>query len=190
MVDPYRRQVTTGSLRRSPIPRSHRRDNLTLLGCGGRSRPSALGAIAPAAQLPACSTDQLQVGGAFNECARNAHDATQYCTVSGTTLSNVIVLQGAQHRYLLYLSIDGGYKGSGDYHLAPWSSSLGVNDGKAKVAVREYATGAFWQSVSGTLHVSGDDGRSGDVAVNLTFTGGAPSPADFSLGILGPWTCS
>jgi hypothetical protein len=146
--------------------------------------------VAPAAQPPACSGAQLQLQGAFNECAVNARAVTQSCTVSGNSLDDLLVLQGAHHRYLLYLSIDGAYRGGGDYYLTPWSSGLDVHDGKAKVAVREYQTGAFWQSVSGTLHVSSNDGRSGDLAVNLTFVGGEPTPVVTSLGILGPWTCS
>ena len=147
--------------------------------------------VASATQPPSCSAGQLQLSGIFNDCAVNAPNLTQYCTVSGSTLDDVLTLRGTTHQYLLYLSIDGAYRGAGDYYLAPWSSGsgLGVNDGKAKVAVREYQTGAFWQSVSGTLHVSGNDGRSGDVAVNLTFVGGEPTPPVTALGILGRWAC-
>jgi len=145
--------------------------------------------IAPAQQPPSCSARQMQFSGAFNDCVVNVPKVTQYCTVSGSTLNDVFTLRGATHQYLLYLSIDGGFRGSGDYYLAPWSGGLDVNDGKAKVAVREYQTGAFWQSVSGTLHVSGNDGRSGDLAVNLTFVGGEPTPSVTALGILGPWAC-
>ncbi len=146
--------------------------------------------LAPAAQPPACSGAQLQLQGSFNECVANARPVTQSCLVSGNSLDDLLILQGAHHVYRLYLSIDGGYKGSGDYSLAPWSSGLGVNEGKARVAVRESQTGAYWQSVSGTLHVSGNNGQSGDLAVNLTFVGGEPTPLVTSLGILGPWTCS
>ena len=145
--------------------------------------------IATATQPASCSAGELQLSGAFNDCAVNAPNLTQYCRVSGSTLDDVITLRGTTHQYLLYLSIDGAYRGRGDYYLASWSSGLGVNDGKAKVAVREYQTGAFWQSVSGTFHVSGKDGRSGDVAVNLTFVGGEPTPLVTTLGILGPWAC-
>ncbi len=145
--------------------------------------------VASATQPPSCSAGQLQLSGTFNDCAVNAPKLTQYCSVSGSTLNDVLTLRGTTHEYLLYLSIDGAYRGRGDYYLAPWSSGLGVHDGKAKVAVREYQTGAFWQSVSGTLHVSGTDGRSGDVAVNLTFIGGEPTPPVTALGILGQWAC-
>ncbi len=145
--------------------------------------------VAPATQPASCSAGELRLSGAFNDCAVHAPSLTHNCTVSGSTLDVVLTLRGTSHQYLLYLSIDGAYRGRGDYYLAPWSSGLGVNDGKAKVAVREYQTGAFWQSVSGTLHVSGNDGRSGDVAVNLTFVGGEPTPPVTALGILGPWAC-
>ena len=144
---------------------------------------------APAPQPRSCSSGQLLLSGAFNDCVVNAPNVTQQCMVSGSTLNDVVTLRGTTHQYLLYVSIDGGYRGSGDYYLAPWSSGLGADDGKAKVAVREYQTGAFWQSVSGTLHVSENDGRSGSLAVNLTFVGGEPTPAVTTLGILGPWAC-
>src|SRR4029077_18926252 len=106
--------------------------------------------VAPATQRVSCSAGELQLSGAFNDCAVNAPILTPYCSASGSTLDDVLTLRGTTHQYLLYLSIDGAYRGRGDYYLTPWSSGLGVNDGKTKVAVREYQTGAFWQSVSGT----------------------------------------
>ena len=128
--------------------------------------------------------------GAFEDCAVNAAGAQQYCSVAGNSVNAVLTLQGSANKYLLYIDMDGAYRGQGDYHLQPWSSGLGANDGKAKVAIREYQTGAFWQSVSGTLHVAAADGRSGSVAANLNFVGGEPTPPVVALGILGSWACA
>lgn len=145
-------------------------------------------AQSPAPQ-PSCSAGQLQLEGAFVDCTAAAPHAAQYCTVSGNTLDDVITIKSATRQYLLYLFIEGGYRGQGDYQLAPWSNGLDVKDGKAKVAVREYVSGAFWQSVSGVLHVGGNQGDSGGVAANLVFVGGEPTPPVTRLGIIGPWSC-
>jgi hypothetical protein len=137
---------------------------------------------------PACAAHQLVISGAFSECATQRAGDSQDCTESGSLLSDVLTVRGTAHSFLLYLEVDGGYTGPRDYYLAPWTSGLGVLDGRPKVAIREYETGAFWQSVSGTLWVS-PGGRSGGVAVNLTFVGGEPTPPVVQLGVLGPWHC-
>jgi hypothetical protein len=135
-----------------------------------------------------CGNSQLLLQGTFNECAAQRSTDSQYCEQSGTTLSDVLTLRGTSHTFLLYLSVVGSYKGAGDYFLAPSPGGPATSDHQPMVAIREYQTGAFWQSVSGTLHVD-RGGRSGGVAVNLTFVGGEPTPAAIALGILGLWHC-
>jgi hypothetical protein len=148
--------------------------------------------VAPGPQSDSCASGELQLGGSLNACAVVASNGSQSCSVSGTSLNDVITLRGGGDEYLLYVSIDGGYNGPRAYYLSPWAAgTLDAQDGQAKVAIREYRTGAFWQSVSGTLEVTGNDGNSGSLAVNLTFVGGeSPPPADGALGIIGNWTCA
>jgi hypothetical protein len=68
----------------------------------------------------------------------SATNDTSYCSVSGSTLSDVLHLHGTTHDYLLYLSVI-GYHGSGVTYV-------GVT-----VAVREYVTGTLWRSMPGGI---------------------------------------
>lgn len=150
-----------------------------------RTSPSPSPTFLPLS-LPTCTLGQLALGGAFNDCAAKAPNAASFCSVSAHVLDAVITLQGGQRNYLLYVEVDGNYNGHGMYTLKPWHAGLDTNDGTAKVAVREYTTGALWQSVAGGLSVLGNDGRSGSMDSDLTFTGGeATSP----LRIAGLWSC-
>jgi hypothetical protein len=92
-------------------------------------------------------------------------------------------LLGPSHDFLLYLNVHDGYSGAGEYRL---------DTGAAEVDVREYATGAFWQSVVGILTVTGSDGRSGTVSAVLEAS--ASNNPGFvvpgrTLRVDGPWSC-
>jgi hypothetical protein len=84
---------------------------------------------------------------------------------------------GTPHDYLLYLHII-GYHGSGVVYV-------GVN-----VGLREYSTGALWQSLAGGVAmVTGLDSRSGTVKADLAYVGGEPTPPTVGLNVSGTWRC-
>jgi len=165
--------IATGALRRAaPPPRAIP----TVL-----ATPSAfpLLPIPPLPTPPLCTTDQLELVGVFNDCAGVAANGTaSYCSVSGSTLRDVLHLQGKTHGYLLYLTIV-GYHGSGVTYV------------DTSVLVREYVTGALWQSMSGgIIRVTGIDGRSGSVKADLAYVGGEPTPPTVGLNVSGGWRCA
>jgi hypothetical protein len=165
--------IATGALRRAPAaPRA----TPTLLVTPS---PFPVLPIPPFPTPPSCTTNQLELVGVFNECAVGATKGTaSYCSVSGTTLSDVLHLQGKTHGYLLYLTIV-GYRGSGVTYV------------NASVLVREYVTGALWQSTKGgIIRVTGADGRSGTVKADLAYSGGAPTPPTVGLNVSGTWGCA
>jgi hypothetical protein len=134
--------------------------------------------VPPSPTPPSCTTDQLELVGVFNDCAVNAANTTSYCSVSGSTLRDVLYLHGKAHDYLLYLTLI-GYHGSGVTYV------------DATVAVRESATGALWQSMSGgIIRVTGVDGRSGSVKADLAYVGGEPTPPTVGLNVSGGWRCA
>jgi hypothetical protein len=165
--------IATGALRRAPPPP---RAIPTVL-----ATPSAfpLLPIPPLPTPPLCTTDQLELVGVFNDCAGVAANGTaSYCSVSGSTLRDVLHLQGKTHGYLLYLTIV-GYHGSGVTYV------------DTSVLVREYVTGALWQSMSGgIIRVTGVDGRSGSVKADLAYVGGEPTPPTVGLNVSGGWRCA
>jgi hypothetical protein len=134
--------------------------------------------IPPFPPPPSCSTDQLELVGVFNDCAVSATNGTAgYCSVSGSTLTDVLHEQGNTNGYLLYLTVD-------DYH-GPGATYVG-----ASVLVREYVTGAVWQSMSGRIvRVIGADGRSGSVTADVAYIGGEATPPTIGLNVSGAWHC-
>jgi hypothetical protein len=166
-----------------------------LIATGGIRRisppPIASAAASPSPTVPVCTEPHIKLTGAFDDPCVTADATSQACSpADGTSLDMLITLKGSSHRYLLYIAIDGIYHGPGTYKLAPWlQPSLGVRDDTTKVAFREYATGAFWQSVSGTLTVIGNDGRLGTMNATLTFVGGEPTPPTVLLNAAGSWSC-
>ena len=102
----------------------------------------------------------------------------QECVDGATVFGDVLHLQGKTHGYLLYLTIV-GYHGSGVTYV------------DASVLVREYVTGALWQSMSGgIIRVTGVDGRSGSVKADLAYVGGDPTPPTVGLNVTGGWRCA
>jgi hypothetical protein len=141
------------------------------------SRPSP---NTPAPTPPVCQSDQLQLFGAFNECADVA--SPSFCGVTAGTVDNVFVLHGTKHTFVLDIGVPGGYIGAGDY---------GLNDGAAEVDIRENISNAFWKSITGVLSVSANNGRSGTVYANLDpWVGNAGVQPYLPLRVQGSWTCS
>lgn len=136
-----------------------------------------------------CSLADFELSGAFNDCATVTRDGSIPCQTSSHVLDGLILLTGRHNSFLLYIEVQGSYDGPGTYELSPWVHGLGVND-VPKAAIREYATGAFWQSIAGVLGVTAADGQSGFINAELTFVGGAgPTPPRTQLHILGDWKC-
>ena len=171
--------VTTGGIGRIPPPTAH---------------PSATPSSSPEAVVaPVCRPSQLQLLGAFIDCAgtvQSIQSTTSGCRLSGHVLDAYITLHGDKRDYLLYVEVDGSYVGPGDYSLPPWPHSLGSNDGTAKVAIRDYQTGALWESNVGVLTVSRADGSSGLVAAFLTPVGGQTTPPAQAIKLSGKWSCA
>ncbi len=128
---------------------------------------------------------ELKLTGAFNECASINHG--QSCPTGSFDLPRVILLIGTKDKFLLYVEVNGGYHGPGTYPLVPWpSSTLGVPDSVAKVAIREYTTGALWESSAGSVTIESSE-EFGYVYAGLGAS--TSSPVDVSLNIAGWWSC-
>ena len=148
-----------------------------------RTTPSP-SATASAATL-ACPPTELKLTGAFQECA--SIDKGQSCPTSFDQ-PKVVLLHGTKDDFLLYIEVNGAYHGPGTYPLAPWPhATLGVNDGIAKVAIREYIGGRLWQSSAGSLTID-NLGDSGWVYAGLGAS--ASSPVQVDLSVAGWWACS
>ena len=128
-----------------------------------------------------CMFSQIELVGSFNLCTSIDRASFTVCTVSPHSFSAIFKLLGRSHDFLLYLRIPIRYPEPGDYSLTT---------GGAEVDVREYATGDFWQSVSGVLALTRSDGRSGTVSAVLQASAGnnsvVPGPR---LRVDGPWSC-
>jgi hypothetical protein len=150
---------------------------------------TAAGTSGPAPS-PGCASDQLELIGSLTGCAKAVVQTRPDCaTTVGDSLDVLVIMRNGQHLYRLFIAVDGGYHGPGLYVLAPWPHDyLGAHDGAAKVALREDATGASWQSSAGSLTV-GDGARVGSVLAALNFAGGAPTPRVSRLDFGGPWSC-
>jgi hypothetical protein len=155
----------------------HNAHNLTVGLAFGRPPPS------PSPTPPSCTADQLELVGVFNDCGAPVAN-TSACEVRGTAFDVVVQLHGVgggtPHDYLLYLHVGSGYHGPDTYA-----------NSTVTAMVREYVTGALWQSIPGVvLRVSGPDGRSGMVKAVLSYVAGAPTPPTVGLSISGPWRCT
>lgn len=136
-----------------------------------------------------CPPTELKVTGAYMECA--AMDHGMFCPSSFDQVKS-IRLHGTKHDFIIYVEIYGGYHGPGTYQLRPWPHpSLGVKDGAAKVALREWVSGALFESVSGSLVVD-DLENSGFVYAGLgvepVLEPGTLAKVDVNLS--GWWSCS
>jgi len=133
-----------------------------------------------------CPPTRLKFTGIFNECV--AAISMVSCVPNPPNPMWVVLATGTQHKFLLYIQIDGAYHGPGTYSLVPWpNATFGASDGVTKIAVREYTTGALWQSSAGSLTVD-DQGNGGWIYAGLGAS--ANSPVQVDLNIAGWWTCS
>jgi hypothetical protein len=135
-----------------------------------------------------CPSNELKVLGIYDECATAAPAKTSTCDVHGQMLDQVLRFTGDHQAFALEIQIDGTYAGPGTYDLPSWPRPLGTKPDVPKVAM--FATGVFWQSISGILTVTGTDGRSGwMVAILQTSNGTTVMPGGPTLNISGSWRC-
>jgi hypothetical protein len=123
-----------------------------------------------------CASGQLQLHGAYNECA-SIDTATRSCDDSMAELDDIFRLTTpAHHHYELYVDIQ-QFTGPGDYPLTEGALQVDFYDGN----------GAEWSSVAGSVTVITNDGRSGTVHAILEPWVGNTSA--LALSISGPWSC-
>jgi hypothetical protein len=163
-------------------------------GIGTHVAPSVYShpAILPPGATPTplvCAPNQLGLTGVVSECATASPDKTSTCSVRGHVPDALLRLAGSNQAFLLYIEVKGTYTGPGLYYLPKWQFGLGTND-VPKVAVRQYTTGAFWQSVAGVLSVTGSNGRSGTVSAILQVSNGTAVVSGPTLSVNGPWNCA
>jgi hypothetical protein len=145
--------------------------------------------------LPSCRPSQVELIGAFTGCANPVAEEPVPCQSYPPfdRFAGLAHVEENRHRYIVFLSVDGGYHGAGTYALQPWPNSpfLEAHDGVAKVLVQETGTRTYWQSTAGSLTI-GPGGDSGSVLADLNFffTTSAKTPALLRLKIDGPWRCS
>ncbi len=138
-----------------------------------------------------CPPTELKLTGAYLECA--SIDQGLSCA-PGFEQAKVVRLHGLRHEFLLYVEINGVYRGPRTYALRPWPRpTLGVADGTAKVAIREAGSGRLFESSAGSLSVDNrEDG--GFVFAGLVedpvHHGGFGAPVKLDLNIAGWWSCS
>ena len=155
-----------------------------LTGGAGRGVESPPESSSPAPfseQRPlGCGPDQLQVG-TLDNCVAVDRASVRSCRQGAGTFEALFTVDGAGRQYRLYISLLSGYHGAGDYVV---NSPAGPF-----VYVRDYATGALWQSVGGSLAVSGSGPPSGTLDASLGFVGDGDSPS-LQLTVAGRWRCA
>jgi hypothetical protein len=131
-----------------------------------------------ASRPPTCRSDQLQIYGAFSDCATIARS---FCGVLADTLDDVFILGGAAHEFTLNMGVAGGYLGTGTYAL-----SIGAGE----IDIRDNTTNASWLSTTGDLTVTADSGRTGTVQAILDPVAGYTVEREsIPLHIRGSWSC-
>ena len=129
-----------------------------------------------------CGSSQLEMTGPWVDCATVLQAMS--CPTGSLAATRVVHLHGRGNDFILYVEVDGGYRGPGTYELTPWQqSSLKAGDGVAKVAVRQWDNGVLWQSYTGSLQVDSSE-ESGRIDATLE-----ASASDTVLHIFGPWHC-
>lgn len=149
----------------------------------------------PPAAEPSCRATQVELIGAFTGCANPVLEDPLSCAsyAPSDRFSGVAHVEENGHRFMVFLSVDGGYHGAGTYALVPWPNSpwLEAHDGVAKVLLQETSSRTYWQSRAGSLTID-QGGDSGSVLADLTFffANAARTPSIRRLKIDGPWRCS
>jgi hypothetical protein len=146
----------------------------------GRGVEPAITTASATPILVECGPDQLQIG-AVDDCVSVPPSSVPSCEQGGGMFEALFTLQGATEQYRLYINLLSGYHGAGDYVV---NSPAG-----AFVYVRDYATGALWQSVGGILAVSGGGHPYGTLDANFGTVGNGDAPsAPFT--VAGTWRCA
>ena len=109
---------------------------------------------------------EIQLVGAFNDCAFIDRTSVDDCAVTADTLQAAFRLDGTSHDWHLSLWISRTYPEPGDYYLG---------NGGGEVDVTNDATGAVWKSVSGIITTSTPDGRSGRSQCDSSSGGNRPN---------------
>ena len=150
---------------------------------GAAARPSPT--LGPSPWNQPCPPTGLTLSGIFQECA--SVDIGMSCPAGSFDLARVLRLHGAKHDFILYIEVNGAYRGPGTYVLAPWPhDTLGRPDGVAKVALRDWSSGQFWQSAAGSLTVAGEE--AGWLYAGLGAS--TYSTVDVQINVSGWWSCS
>ena len=134
-----------------------------------------------------CPSHELKVVGIYDECATAARGNPSACGVYGHMLDETLRFSGDHQAFALEIQIDGTYAGPGTYDLPSWPYGLGTQDGVPKIAM--FAIGVFWQSVSGVVTVTGNDGRSGTVNATLQTSNGTTVVPGPTITVIGQWSC-
>ena len=133
-----------------------------------------------------CASTEMKFTGIFNECA--TVDKGMSCPSGSFSQARVFRMHGTKDDFIVYIEVNGNYHGPGTYVLGPWPhDSLGIPDGVAKVAVREYVTGRLWESSAGSLTIDNLE-NGGFVYAGLGRS--ANSPIVVELNLAGWWNCS
>jgi hypothetical protein len=133
-----------------------------------------------------CPPTEVKLTGVFQECASIDHGMS--CPSGPFNQARILRLHGTKDDFILYIEVNGNYHGPGTYALAPSpSTTLGVPDGVAMVAVREWFSGRLWESTAGSVTIDKDE-ESGWVYAGLGAS--TNSPVDVELNIAGWWSCS
>jgi len=130
----------------------------------------------------ACPPTELKITGVFEECA--SADQGQTCSASPASPLWVVLMHGTKHDFLLYIEGNSGYRGPGNYLLAPKPDGV-------KVEIREYVSGRLWESSAGSIDII-DLGNGGGWG-GWIYAGLGPtpnSPVQTALNLAGWWTCS
>ena len=138
-----------------------------------------------------CPPTELTMTGAFTECANLR--TVDFCPLTFDQ-AKVLRVHSAAHDFLVYIEINGAYRGPGLYQLRPWPHpGLGSDDGVAKVAVREYESGQLWESAAGWVRVD-ESQREGSLSAGLVQDAvhrpGFGAPVKLDLNLDGGWSCS
>ncbi len=156
---------------------------------GFNTHSSSAGEASVIPKPPHCGHD-LEVVGAFSECAVAMPDQTTSCSLNGHVFEDARLRFVGPQVFGLDIEMDDDDNGLGPYELMPWpSGGLDGPGNTPKVGVEEFSTDTLWQSVNGVLTITRSDGEAGTVNAVLqasTATVAVPGP---TLSVIGSWNC-
>ena len=181
-------------------------------GTGPHATPSPEGSLLTGTPGPIpisldCAANELELTGAFGECVTPVDSPFGTCSVAGHILEAAVLLGHGSPDEWFYIEINGAFDGAGTYDLGPWPHPLGTKNDPPKIAleqdgsseslqrvngvpIEQYGTDNLWQSVAGSVTVTGGNGRSGTVSAILEMSAGhnATAPGT-TLTVSGTWRC-